>query len=722
MKSSFLSKEFLSKFPDNPQWNSLLGQFVYLRTYSRFDPVKGRREHWKETCTRVVNYSMSLYNGPATEEDLRLEAEALFTEMFNLRIFTAGRTMWIGGTEAANKFPLSNFNCSFTVVDSFEAFVDAFYLMMLGTGVGFRVLSSDVVQLPEIRNDVVVAHKPYHQKAKSERFEDTQLFEDAGDKYIVVGDSKEAWVSALRIYFDLLTSGTNVESIIISYDNVRPQGELLKTFGGRASGHTALRDMFKQIHRVVCRGTTKLSTVQAMDIMNIIGSCVVVGGVRRSSEITLFDIGDKEVMDAKVDLWSDPKKAEFSYRGMSNNSVYFTEKPSREQLVDIFNRVMNNGEPGFINAVEAARRRPNYAGTNPCAEILLADNGVCNLSEINVAGYVYRSGNTAVIDMTALENAIRLATRVGLRMTNVTLELPHWDEVQKRDRLTGVSFTGYVEAMDSVGVDTTNGRSLVPTFYDIGTPLQWQEELPLEDFLKVLNSWANDEATQYASEMRIPAPLLVSTIKPSGTIAQLPTVSSGGHSSYAPYYIRRVRISSFDPLAKTMLAVGYPVYPEATTMRPEEFVKLSNFEKMKVLDSAQTWVVEFPIKTSAKRSANTESAIEQLNRYLILQKNWTDHNTSITITFSADEVDALIDAILANWDDYIGVSFLPKYTGAYPLMPYEEITLEEYARRRNQVENITWENIVAELTLRESVQTEEDEFDPDCVGGACPVR
>jgi ribonucleoside-diphosphate reductase alpha chain/ribonucleoside-triphosphate reductase len=125
--------------------------------------------------------------------------------------------------------------------------------------------------------------------------------------------------------------------------------------------------MFKQIHRAVCRGTSKLSTVQAMDIMNIIGSCVVVGGVRRSSEITLFDIGDKEVMDAKVNLWSDPSKSEFYYRGMSNNSVYFTEKPTREQLVDIFNRVMNNGEPGFINATAASQRRPNYAGTNPCA-------------------------------------------------------------------------------------------------------------------------------------------------------------------------------------------------------------------------------------------------------------------------------------------------------------------------------------------------------------------
>jgi adenosylcobalamin-dependent ribonucleoside-triphosphate reductase len=363
--TKYLSNSFLSKYEDNPSWPSLLGQFVYLRTYSRWNDKEFRREHWKETCERVVEYSMSLYDGPADFKHLVSEAEAFFDNMFHLRLFPAGRTMWIGGTEAAQKFPLSNFNCSFTVVNSYKSFIDAFYLMMLGTGVGFRVLPDDVKELAPIKTDVVVAHKPYHGKPKGERFEDTRLFEDGGDKYIVVGDSKEGWVKALEMYFDLLTGDSNVESIIISYDNVRPQGEVLKTFGGRASGHTALRTMFKQIHEVVCRGSEYLSTLQCMDIMNIIGSCVVVGGVRRSSEITLFDINDTSVMDAKVDLWTDRSKAGYSYRSMSNNSVFFKKKPTKEQLTDIFTRIVNNGEPGFINAEAAERRRPWYSGTNP---------------------------------------------------------------------------------------------------------------------------------------------------------------------------------------------------------------------------------------------------------------------------------------------------------------------------------------------------------------------
>lgn len=189
---NFLWNKFLDNYPDNPKWNSILGQFVYLRTYSRFNQAKGRREHWKETCQRVVEYSMSLYSGPASFEQLQIEAEHLFDEMFNLRLFTAGRTMWIGGTDAAKKFPLSNFNCSFTIVDGLDAFVDAFYLMMLGTGVGFRVLPADVIQLPDINTKAVVAHKPYHPKAnKEDRIEVTQVYRESGSVYIVVGDSKE---------------------------------------------------------------------------------------------------------------------------------------------------------------------------------------------------------------------------------------------------------------------------------------------------------------------------------------------------------------------------------------------------------------------------------------------------------------------------------------------------------------------------------------------------
>lgn len=370
----YLSDEFVSKYDDNnvPFGGNGLGQFVYLRTYSRWNDDKFRRERWSETVRRVVEYSMKLYEGPATLASLVMEAETLFDAMFNLRVFPAGRTMWIGGTEAERRFGTANFNCAFTVIDKIEAFTEAFHLLMVGAGVGFRVLATDVNKLPELNSSIVVAHKPIHPKVKADRIEDTLVFEEqeSGDKasiLIVVGDSKGGWVSALEHYFNAIVR-KDVESIVINYDSVRPHGEVLKTFGGRASGHQALKNMFRAIHRVVRHSNGILRPIDAMDILNHIGANVVVGGVRRTSEIALFDANDPETLNAKIDMWV-PGSKNFGndQRSMSNNSVFFNEKPTKETLEDIFKRISNNGEPGFVNAEAARKRRPNFAGLNPCA-------------------------------------------------------------------------------------------------------------------------------------------------------------------------------------------------------------------------------------------------------------------------------------------------------------------------------------------------------------------
>lgn len=719
----YLSSSFLSKFDDNPNWPSLLGQFVYLRTYSRYIPEFKRRETWKETITRVVEYSIGLDTVTPMEQKIK-EAEELFTSMFHLRVFPAGRTLWTGGTEAAKKYPLSNFNCSFMVVDDFQAFLDAFYLMMLGTGVGFRVLPNDVATLPLITPGITVVHKPYNPIAKAWRLEQTKGHVDSpsagGDvMYIVIGDSKEGWVSGLQLLFEAFRTGVRI--VEIDYDNVRPAGEQLKTFGGRASGHEALRDMYEKIAKVLNEGTNEINTVQAMDIMNLIGEAVVVGGVRRSSEITLFDINDAAILDAKVDLWTDPNKADKRFRSMSNNSVFFTQKPTREQLEEIFKRIVNNGEPGFINAEAAARRRPWYAGTNPCAEILLADNGVCNLSEVNVRAFVSEDSHT--LDMVGLRKAVRQAARLGVRMATLELELPTWDVVQKRDRLTGVSLTGYVEAFDALGVSTSDleSESTVKAS-DVGANGKTRlRHYLLEEVLTEMRKEAHKATEEYAYSLRIPSPLLVTTVKPSGTIAQLPTVSSGAHASFAPYYIRRVRISSKDPLAKAMLESGYPIYPEANVEMPQTYDAMNTEQKAAVLEKALTWVVEFPIKTSATRPSSSESAVEQLTRYFILQNKWTDHNTSITVSFDESEVSQVIDTLLTMWDSYIGVSFLPKYTGAYPLMPYEEITKEEFETRAAAVKGVTGNSIIELLQMFENIEVDDD-LGTDCEGGACPIR
>lgn len=728
----YLSASFLERYPSNPDWPSILGQFVYLRTYSRFIEQLGRRETWKETVTRVVEYTVGL--DTISEHHWKVtEAEQLFEYMFKLKVFPAGRTLWTGGTEAAKKYPLSNFNCSFTIIKDFEAFTDAFYLMMLGTGVGFRVLPEDVATLPRLRTrPLIVEHDTYCPTPVDDRNEMTLSYKEfmhgVFTNIIFIGDSKEGWVDGLARLLEAFTDN-DVARVLINYNSVRPAGEVLKTFGGRASGHDALKNMYQKIADTLNEGISadqfSISTLQAMDIMNLIGEAVVVGGVRRSSEITLFDINDESVLTAKQDLWSDPAKQSKRFRSMSNNSVFFKSKPTKEQLIKIFDLISTNGEPGFINAEASAKRRKWYAGTNPCAEILLADKGVCNLSEVNVRAFVVQdpSGRN-VIDIYDLHEAIQMATRIGVRMATLELELPKWNATQARDRLTGVSLTGYVEAMDAVGCDSTVSSSAVPDVtrrLEIDQP-SYGYTYSLESFLYDLRLVANREAKVYASELRIAPPLLVTCVKPSGTIAQLPTVSSGAHASYAPYYIRRVRISSNDPLAKAVHAAKFTIFPEATYCDPAVFAALPELDKLDVLQRAATWVIEFPVKTSAVKPASAESALVQLSRYFILQREWADHNTSITINFSPDEVEGIVDYIHDNWDDYIGVSFLPRFTTAYPLMPYEEIDEAEYLRRHAQIAHIDGDYITKTLSFYEHPVVIDEALDADCEGGACPIR
>lgn len=368
----YLTDEFINTYKDKrtPWGGNGLGFFVYLRTYSRWIEEKMRREQWHETVRRVVEYSISLYQGPATHEELQKEAETMFDNMYYLRMFPAGRTLWIGGTEAANKFGTANFNCAAVVVDTMQAFVDTFHLLLSGAGVGFRVLFSDVNKLPALNTRITLLHDPYNAKSKNDRREDTFVIEHNDFIYIVVGDSKLGWSKALEAYLHAMQR-SDIKYITLNYDSVRPAGEILKTFGGRAFGHTVLQQMFENIHKVMQSTNNnggQLLPINAMDIMNHIAKSVVVGGVRRSAQIALFDQNDTAILNAKVDMWN-PNSPNYGQdqRNMSNNSIFFESKPTKAQLLDIFGRIQVNGEPGFVNAEAARKRRPNFQVLNPCA-------------------------------------------------------------------------------------------------------------------------------------------------------------------------------------------------------------------------------------------------------------------------------------------------------------------------------------------------------------------
>lgn len=318
---------------------------------------------------------------------------------------------------------------------------------------------------------------------------------------------------------------------------------------------------------------------------------------------------------------------------------------------------------------------------------------------------------TQTIKMEDLQLAVELATRIGIRQTNITFDLPEWEIVQKRDRLTGVSLSGVMDFESALGWVKTDDST-----HSISAELAV--------VLDQLRFSATQEALMYAKEMRIAAPLLVTTEKPSGSISKMPSVSAGVHQSRAPYYLRRIRITASDPLAKVMLDAGYPVYPLVTANGPteQELIQMKPFELSAELQKASTWVIEFPVKTKASMKSSDESAVSQFGRYLDFQKYWTEHNTSITIEFSPDEIPELIDMIYTHWDSYIGVSFIVKDTNAYPQMPEEVITESEYNRRAALLQDITQQSIVNALMDVERENRMSDILDSECIGGMCPIR
>ena len=683
-QEGLLSREFLSPYKHAPNPMGQLGAFVYTRTYSRFLPKLGRREFWWETVRRAVEYNCSL--APTSRE----EAEKLYDNIYHLRQFLSGRTLWVGGTPVAEQYPMANYNCAFTVIDDFSAYHDLFYLLMVGSGVGVRVLQSDADKLPPVRTDLEILHKSYDAKKPAERLEYTDLTFTRDTATMAIGDSKEGWAQALQHYFDLLTNReyASLKNLIVVYDSIRPKGERLKNFGGTASGFGSMMAMLDKIHKVILAAGqrsqetwTSLKPIDLLDIANIIGENVVSGGVRRTSEIGLIDADDETCIQAKSQLyrnvagrWEIDKS--IAHRQMSNNSIYYQKKPTREKLHWHLQQMRYSGEPGWINEEAGKKRRENFNGCNPCGEILLDSHGLCNLTTVNVMAFV----EDGKLDLPKLLDAQRLSARAGYRMTCRDLEMHRWNLVQKRDRLIGCSLTGWQDMVNATSMDKEAQAKLLDT----------------------LRETAHQAAAEIAARLRSPKPLLATTVKPEGTLSLLPTVSSGVHYSHSPYYIRRVRITATDPLCRVCEELGYPVLPEVG-QDP---------------DDPTTKVIEFPVKAPAGRVKGDVSAIEQLENYKLFMTHYVDHNCSITVHVRDNEWDEVEQWVWDNWDDVVALSFLSYDDSFYELMPYEAIDEAEYERRRAAMKPFN----PSLLSRYEREETELDLGDPECAGGACPIR
>lgn len=680
-----LTDEFISKYKHLPIPMNQLGIFVYYRTYSRWLENEKRREYWWETIRRAVEYNCSLVQNTSREE-----AELLFDNIYWGRQYLSGRTFWVGGTLVAEKYPMANFNCAFTIIDSFEAIKDLNYLLLVGTGVGIRILKEDVDKLPKVRTNIELINKDYSPMPKNDR-ENMTSIEFINDVVkITVGDSKEGWVQALDYYLQMHWNKDyrHIKTIIMDYDNVRPKGEKLKTFGGTASGHTSIKNMFNKINTLLIKLQTmqdsnivKLRPIDCLDIANIIGENVVVGGVRRTAEIALIDSEDDECIKAKSNIYVENNgkweiNPTIAHRQMSNNSIYYKDKPTRERLHWQIEQMRYSGEPAWINSKAGSKRRNNFNGVNPCGEVLLDNRGLCNLTTLNVMAFVHNG----ILDITNLLIAQRLSVRAGYRMTMTDLELHKWNEVQKRDRLIGCSLTGWQDMVNATGLTKSEEKALLRQLRDI----------------------AKSEVEEYSKIVGGNPSLLSTTIKPEGTLSQLVGVSSGIHYSHSPYYIRRVRINANDSLVKVCEELGYPVFPEVGQS----------------IENCSTKVIEFPVKAPIGKTKYDVSAIEQLENYKLFMENYVEHNVSITVHVRPNEWEEVEQWIWDNWDDVVAVSFLSLEDSFYKLLPYEAITEEEYNEKVKGMKPFL-PSLIAKYEVEE---TEIDLEVNGCEAGVCPVR
>ena len=286
------------------------------------------------------------------------------------------------------------------------------------------------------------------------------------------------------------------------------------------------------------------------------------------------------------------------------------------------------------------------------------------------------------IDWDALDESLKHAVRMGIRITLLRLELPEWDKQQQKDRLLGVSLTGWQDFINRFHM--VNNKDIGYLLCDIYNQIQ---------------TYVFD----YCEELGINQPLLTTTIKPSGTLSLLPTVSSGIDYSFSPYYVRRVRISADDPLYKALLFKGYKLKPEVGS----------------TVETATVFVAEFPVKAPDGITKQDSTALMQLENYKQFMENFVDHNVSTTVTVKEHEWDEVEQWIWDNWDNYVGLALLPDTGGNYQLLPYEAISEEEYNIMLAELpESIS----VEDIAKFENISKEYEILDQSCASGSCPIR
>ena len=643
-----LLDEFVNKYKDvaspfgfTDAGGNSLGEITFIRTYSRIKE-DGTKERWHEVCKRVIEGMYSVQKNHAKENRLpwndnkaQKSAQEAYDRMFNLKWTPPGRGLWAFGTpmtmDKRNSASLQN--CAMVSTrdidrnDPGALFAWVMDALMLGVGVGF---------------DTVGAEKGMTIYSPSEP---ESIYE--------IPDTREGWVESIRLLLNsFLRQNQPIQKF--NYDLIRPLGAPIKGFGGVASGPAPLIALHDKIRNVIGSRAGEIFDSRAIvDIVNLIGTCVVSGNVRRSATLALGAPKDKDFINLKnAEVFPernsyDPENPGWAY--MSNNSISAEIGTNYEDYVDL---IANNGEPGFI-WLDVARNYGRLAdpadgkdyrvmGMNPCAEMDLESGEMCTLVEVHLNRHESK------------EDFLKTLKFAYLYGKTVTLMPTHWPQtngIMQRNRRIGTSLTGIASFADQKGLPAVR---------------EWMDE-----GYKKIRHYDH----QYSEWLCIRESVRVTTVKPSGSVSLLSGATPGVHwGPGGPFYLRAIRFGKQDNMMHLFRAAGYKIEDD--------------------IYSEETSVVYFPVKSGHKRSEKEVSLFEKIGLAATSQKYWSDNGVSVTLSFDKEEETKFIASVLHMYEGQLkAVSFLPMGNKTYPQQPYTEITEAEYNEYIGKIAKIDWSAI-----------------------------
>lgn len=677
-----LSEEFISNFKDNqPDWGPV-GYFTYKRTYARPLPEGGTEEYW-QTCRRVVEGVYNIQKQhcraltlPWDDRKAQASAQEMYERMWQFKFTPPGRGLWMMGTDLIYiKGGAALNNCAFVTTENLDVdFAQPFcFLMdmsMFGVGVG-----SDTRGTGKVRIQVP----------------------KTTDKTYVVDDSREGWVELLRTVLNAF-AGKGQYPNSIDYSNVREMGSPIKGFGGVASGPQPLIDLIQSVTDLLWPKDGEsywITSSQIVDLHNMVGVCVVSGGVRRTAEIMfghyndesfrklkdpsdlnawgaeLYELGQKDTMtDADKErekqlndlIASHPLR---THRWASNNSIFADVGMPYDE---VSKSIATNGEPGilWLDNIRAYGRMidpPNWkdirvVGSNPCSEQSLEDEELCCLVETFPARHD---------DFEDFQRTLKFAYLYAKTVTLIPTHNPKTNQVMGRNRRIGCSQSGIQQAKEKLG-----RREY----------LRWCDEgyAFIQDLDKLYSEW-----------LCVPRSIKTTSVKPSGTVSLLCGATPGIHYPHSEYYIRNIRVQDGSPLIQACIDAGYPVEQDVY--------------------SSTSYVVSFPVKEkNFGRSKDEVTIWEQFADAADIQRYWADNQVSVTVTFAADEKKHIKSCLEMYEDKLKSVSLLPLTDHGYAQAPYVTITKEQYEDMMSKIST---------LDLCDSRHEAEDKF---CDGDVCTIN